>query len=257
MIDIHAHVLPGIDDGPSDLEGSMELIRQGYRDGIRGVVCTSHVLDELTDETERIFRNKFRQLQARIKEEALPVTLWLGSEIHCQTIFDPARPLATLNGNGKYLLIELPLSHLPSQAREILFNLSMKGITPILAHPERNGAILENTRLAWEFVRQGVLLQINAGSITGRFGRGTRKLALTLLDHNLVSFVASDCHRASSRPLILSKAREIVTRRWGRGWAEVLFELNPYRAVQGMEIDPPEPVSQDEKVTFLRRLFRG
>jgi len=142
MIDIHTHILPQIDDGPMDWVESLNLIKQGMRDGIRGAICTSHVLNRLDEELEGKILYKFDQLKSILNREKMDFDLWLGSEIHCNAQFNVLSKIATLNSNQKYLLIELPLGEIPMDVGEKLFQLSLDKISPILAHPERNSMIL-------------------------------------------------------------------------------------------------------------------
>jgi len=248
LIDIHAHILPGVDDGPVSWDQSIDLVKQAAEDGIRGIVCTSHVLDDLSQELEDQFISKFGELKQRVIDCGLNVSLWLGSEIHIHSVFDIKSKIATINGNGKYLLIELPLSGMANNAGETFFNLTVNGITPILAHPERNRIIIYRPEVAFEFVNMGVLIQLNAGSITGAFGRSVKRCSFKLLDHRLVHFVASDCHHPKSRPLMLSKAFRVVARRWGMEMAEILFRKNPLKAVNGEDPIVPAPVPFDKKI---------
>lgn len=256
MIDIHTHILPQIDDGPSDWIESLNLIRQGIEDGIQGAVCTSHVLNRLDEELEGKLLYKFDQLRRIIEREKLTFDLWLGSEVHCNAQYNPFSKTATLNGNGRYILIEFPLGDIPVDVGEQFFQLTLDKITPILAHPERNASVFLKPELVYNFVQRGVMVQMNAGSITGVFGRQTRKLAFEMLDHNWVHFVASDCHHERSRPMILSHARKVVEKKWGAMKAETLFEINPRRAVFGEAITPPEPIPYERQTRKRSNIFR-
>jgi protein-tyrosine phosphatase len=238
MIDIHAHILPGIDDGPFDFNQSLEMLRKGVKDGIRGVVCTSHVLNRLDGEIEKKFIETFKKLEYQVKMNKISISLWLGSEIHCHASFDKKSRLTTLNGNGKYILLELPMMEVPRDSRELFFDLILKGFTPILAHPERNLTIQKNPEIANDFVQRGVLLQVNSGSLTGMFGRKVKQTAFKMMQQQIVHFIASDCHNTKSRPLALKRAYSAVARKWGEDTARLLFQVNPYKAVIGEEITP-------------------
>lgn len=242
MIDLHAHLLPQVDDGPLDWEEVRKMLETGARDGIEGAVCTSHVLNELNDEVEAKFQFKFQQLQKLIEEWKIPMRLWLGAELHINAQFDPLSPVATLAGNHKYILLELPLTEMPHGTSERLFELSLAKLRPILAHPERNLVLSQKPQMAYEFVQRGVLFQINAGSLTGAFGRYVRKVAFSFLEHQLVHFVASDCHGFRTRSMVLSKAYHLVSRKYGQAMADLLFKENPRKAIQGGEISMEEPV---------------
>jgi protein-tyrosine phosphatase len=242
VIDIHAHLLPQIDDGPDDWDEALGMIEAGAKDGIRGAVCTSHVLNRLDEDFEANLVFKFEQLKRFVEERRIPMQLWLGAEIHVNAKFDPLFKTATLAGNGKYLILELPLNDIPNDVDDRLFQLTLGGFRPILAHPERNSAIAQKPEIAYAMVQRGVLLQINAGSLTGDFGGRVRKNALDMLDHNLVHFIASDCHSRKRRPMILSKAYKIVAGRWGKETADALTSENPRTAVLGGNLQAPEPV---------------
>lgn len=242
MIDLHGHLLPQVDDGPSDWEEVQKMLQTGAKDGIQEAVCTSHVLNELSEEVEAKFQFKFQQLQKLVQEWKIPIRLWLGAELHINAKFDPLSPLATIAGNRKYILLELPLTEMPHGTSERLFELFLAKIQPILAHPERNLVLSQKPQMAYEFVQRGVLFQINAGSLTGAFGRYVRKVAFSFLEHRLVHFVASDCHGFRTRSMILSKAYHIVNRKHGQAMADLLFKENPRKAIYGEEISMEEPV---------------
>ncbi len=258
MIDIHAHVLPYVDDGSKSWEESLVMLQKGAEDGIRGVVCTSHILDRLDAQIEAKFIEKFKELRRRVENAPFKISLWLGSEIYCGAKLPPESRIATLNNNGKYILIELPLNEIPKEAENIFFRLSLEGKVPILAHPERNSLILRRPKIAFEFVHRGILMQINAGSLTGLFGKSIKRIAFEMMDHHLVHFIASDCHNARNRPLKLSSAYKLVCKQWGDETADRLFKTNPYKAVIGEEIVPPIPlpVEKTGMKKFRRSLFK-
>ncbi|MBW1838820.1 MAG: hypothetical protein JRI49_02705 [Deltaproteobacteria bacterium] len=247
MIDIHAHILPEVDDGASTWNESLKMIEMGLKDGIKGAVCTSHVLDRLDDEIEQLFIQKFERLKKLVQDRGLSFPLWLGSEIHFYARYDTNSRVASFNGNGKYMLLELPMAEISQDFEEKIFELSLNGITAILAHPERNAVIIRKPQEAFEMIQRGVLLQLNAGSITGQFGRKIKRVALEMLDHNMVHFIASDCHNAGNRPMVLSGAYRLISSRYDKRTAEKLFHINPYKVIHGQEISPPMPVPFDDR----------
>ncbi len=250
MIDIHTHLLPGIDDGPETWEEALLLLKEGAEDGIREAVCTSHVLDRLDQEVERQFGKAFRELEERAAVAGIPVRLWLGSELHCRARFEYRAPLSTFNANGKYLLFEIPMNDFPKEVGQLLFGLTMEGITPIMAHPERNSIVRSHPEILNVLIERGILMQANSGSITGMFGKDVRRAVLTMLEHRLIHFVASDCHSSGSRPMKLQEARTYVAREWGQETAEALFHLNPGLSVRGGEIHTPVPVPFKKKSRY-------
>jgi protein-tyrosine phosphatase len=255
MIDIHTHLLPQIDDGSSDWDESLAMVRQAVRDGIEGAVCTPHVLNVLDEPFESKVLFKFQQLQELIKKNGIAFSVWLGAEIHCQAKFHPLSRMATINGNQKYLMMELPMGELPMDAGERLFKLTLEGITPVLAHPERNALVIKNRDLVYQFVMQGVMMQINAGSLTGEFGKTVRQTAFELVDRRMVHAVASDGHSAGTRPMLMRKARDLAADKWGKALAQRLFLENPRKMVQGESIEIEEPLTVEIKKPFIKKMF--
>jgi len=255
MIDIHTHLLPQIDDGPQDWDECLAMIRQAVRDGIEGAVCTPHILSVLDEQLEEKIQYKFRQLQDLIQRNGISFPIWLGSEIHCQSRFSPKSKIATYNGNGRYLLMELPLAELPVDAGEQLFQLTLQGVTPVLAHPERNALVVKNIELAFQLVQQGVLMQINAGSLTGVFGKTVRQTAFEMMKRRMVHAVASDSHNSSTRPMLLKRAYDFTAERWGKNLADLIFITNPKKILHGEKIEPEEPQPPVEQKPFLKKIF--
>jgi protein-tyrosine phosphatase len=255
MIDIHTHLLPQVDDGSEDWTETLAMIRQGIKDGITGAVCTPHVLNILDEAFEGKVLFKFQQLEEMIRKQGFNFAVWPGSEIHSQAIVQKTFQIATLNRNKKYMLIELPLVEFPMDSSDKLFKLHLDGITPILAHPERNSAIMMKREIAYQLVQQGTLVQINAGSLLGDFGGTVRKTAFELMNRRMVHFVASDCHSAATRPMLLGKAFRLTAERWGKETADRLFRSNPRAAVAGEAIDAGEPLPPPVKKTIIQKIF--
>jgi protein-tyrosine phosphatase len=130
---------------------------------------------------------------------------------------------------------------------ERMFQFTLQGYKPVLAHPERNTVLAQHPETAYSLVQRGVLMQMNAGSLTGQFGRAIRKRAEVMLDHNLIHFVGSDCHNPNTRPMALRKAHRIVSARRGKEMAEKLFLDNPRNAIRGNDVWTPEPIPFDGK----------
>lgn len=257
MIDIHAHILPQVDDGPEDWEDALNLLKQGIEDGITDVVSTSHILSDLNDDLEGKLLYRFDQLNKLVKRDNLNINLYLAGEVHCLANFDDHSKVVTVNGQRKFLLLEFPMNEIPESAHNILFNLVLDGITPILAHPERNARIQRDVERVFSLVERGVLMQINAGSLLGYSGQAAKNLALDLIETNQAHFVASDAHNIRSRPMLLSPAYRLVQEEFGREKAETLFRLNPGKVVKGISLDIPypEPIKKrrQSKFSFFRK----
>ena len=220
---------------------ALEMLRQSEKDGVSDVVATSHILSDVDADRELELLEKFKKLQQKAKEENISVRLHLGCEMYMYPEMPLDRPFSTIAGTGKYILVEFPMNGIPVFAGKRFFELIVDGVTPILAHPERNFNIAKKPQLAFEFVQRGVLMQINAGSLLGHFGKQIKTLAVHLLNADLVHVVASDAHNNSSRASCMRAAFDFVKIKWGNKTAQRLFVTNPGYILQGEPIEQVEP----------------
>jgi len=245
LIDIHAHLLPGVDDGATDLDMSLALVDQGLEDGIGTWVLTPHVLEDFDEETDRLLCAVYDEFRDEVARRNLPVTLYLASEIMFQTGVKrvKARRSATFNDNKRYFLIEFPMGMFPGHAEEVLFDFQMAGMTPILAHPERNAGLAQEVGKIERMVNRGILMQINARSLVPKSPPATRRLAEALIMSGGASFVASDAHHPETRPAHLREAYERVAELAGEPTARRLCIENPQAAIEGerIRVVAPDP----------------
>ena len=231
MPDLHSHILPGIDDGPSTMEESIEMARLAYEDGTRTIVATPHNRDV----TERSSLSAVRDLADRFIQElqarSIPLRLLLGMENHLEmnTPEQVEKGLAIPIEGTHFILIELPFEFYPFYGEEVFFKLQIMGLRPIVVHPERNLAIQDNPQILANLVQKGALAQITAGSITGAFGKEPQKASKELLRQNLVHIIASDGHtaRGARKPLIspgTAAAARVVGKEAARNMVEDLPE---------------------------------
>jgi protein-tyrosine phosphatase len=232
MIDTHCHILPSLDDGPTDDEESLEMASIAANDGITGIIATPHVydsrfsMDDIAAGVDRLNR----LLSAR----NIPVEVLPGAEVAIG--LDPhALCKYTISGTS-YILIEFPHDHLPSHAGQLLQWLLARGLKPIIAHPERNYSVVRSPEALLPLLTQNIYLQITAGSITGDFGRDIAYCADFLLDSGKVDIIATDAHSKNGRRPLLSRAAETVKNRLGGTISERLVRTNPERLLAGMEI---------------------
>ncbi len=260
-MDIHSHILPCVDDGAKDIDESIEMIRAAIGDGIEAIVATSHVLNNLNREIDELYRNRFDQLSKRLQKENLPIQIFLGSEIMFQFGLKAVKDLkiATLDGNDKYFLIEVPMRSFPDQFEDAMFKMRAAGLTSILAHPERNAVLGNDEELVYRLANQGLLFQINASSLSPRTRSRIREAAWNMITKGLVHFIATDAHDLSSRPLILSKARDAVRKELGEETAQKLFYENPWKAIRGERIkaEPPYRPQKQKKRGIFGNLWRN
>jgi protein-tyrosine phosphatase len=260
MIDLHNHLLPGIDDGAKEVEETVEFLRILARDGVTHVTATPHMKPGVYDNgRDDILRSvELVRRAAASDPEAARVTLLPGAEVYYTAdVTDRARrgELMSVADGGKYVLLELPYQQVPMRVEETIFQLRLAGLTPIMAHPERVAYYLEDFNRVEASVRLGALTQVTGSSITGLFGSKARDFAHRMIDHNLAHIVATDSHDVRHRPPILSAARDVVVRLAGAEAARNMVEDLPRAVLEGRQAEPPEPTARPKpRGTLIRRL---
>ncbi len=247
MIDIHTHLLPEFDDGPRSMDDTRRMLALAEKDGTTEIVLTSHILSPADFDREEEILEKFKQVKDVVKKDGRKVKIYLGGEIFLHPDTELNKVFTTFNNNGKYVLVEFGMRTIPEFVPKKIFDWTMNGIRPIIAHPERVLPIMKNPKYAYRFVQMGASLQINSGSLLGIFGDSVKKCAQVLLEHDLVHFVASDGHDIRSRSISLKNAYELVSSQYGPSRAEILFEMNPVRAILGEELIKSEPIEFEER----------
>jgi len=240
MIDLHTHILPGIDDGVKSMEEAVQMLKRGAEIGITAICTTPHLSTNYKkDRTEKIMEN-FLFLQEKAAQEKIDTQLYLGSEIDLRIDFSTVRnlPFFFLNHTQKYLFLELPLGEFPSFTEKILFSLLIEGLSPILAHPERSLSREEDYERIGRLADSGILMQLNAGSLLGGFGKKVRKAAERLLEKDLADLMASDAHDLNSRPItLMAEAFRRIKNDFGEEKALKLFQENPQKILQVESIE--------------------
>lgn len=252
-VDIHSHIIPGLDDGAGDYNEAMDILRMASENGTYHIIATPHFISETTIIDQGLIHKKVGELQNHANGEEFSISIHAGAEVFLSPdileLLDKGS-ICTLN-DSSYILVELPMSGLPVYTNDILYKLQLKGLIPIIAHPERNGEINENPDILLSMVKRGILAQVNAGSITGLFGREVRNTAMKLIRSGLIQFVASDAHTCRGRSPKLIKAEDIVKRKFGQEMADSLFYKNGMAVLKNETI----PITVREEGTGFFRLF--
>lgn len=213
MIDLHCHLLPGIDDGPKSIEESLAMARHAANAGIAKIVATPHITPGRYDNSLASIQPVFEKLKSAIKEQAIPVEIGFAAEIR----FDPGiidmvnndiLPVLGEYEGARIILLEFPHTHIPPGCEDLIRWLADKGVRVLIAHPERNRSILANIEKIASFIKIGCLLQITGGALTGVFKEGPRECAVELLKRGWVSIIASDAHSIHARCPELEPARQ-------------------------------------------------
>jgi protein-tyrosine phosphatase len=242
MVDIHCHILYGMDDGAKNLEESVAMAEMAIADGVTHVIGTPHSNAEYRFQPELI-RERRTELQARV---AGRLEIATGCDFHLsyENLRDVQKNSAKYTLNQKdYLLVEFADFAIPPNIDDTLHMLQLLGLKLIITHPERNGLIRHQPEKLWRWLRQGCYVQVTAQSLLGRFGKSTEKVLLEWLDNERIHFVASDAHSLVGRPLKLREAYQVVAKRCGEARANALFRDNPMAVLQGKPLpylpDPP------------------
>lgn len=243
MIDIHCHILSGIDDGAIDLNDSLALARAAVQEGITTIIATPHHKNGRYENNKQSILQKVNELNAVLQKEQIPLTILPGQEprIYGEILQDyEIGEILTLNDGNQYLFIEFPSGHVPRYTEKLLFDIQLQGITPIIVHPERNQELMERPDLLYTLVEKGALTQITAASLAGLFGKKIMKFSLQLIDANLTHFVSSDAHNISNRSFKMSEAFEVIEKKYGVE-SVYLFKENAELLVVGKNIYKEHP----------------
>jgi protein-tyrosine phosphatase len=239
VVDIHSHLLPGRDDGPQTMDDSVRMCAQYVAQGVAAVVATPHMGDPRFQVTPDAVRRGVEELRAACAERGLGLTILPGGDVRLEpellATLDRGEVL-TVADTGKYLLLELPAQTVP-RCEGLIFELSVRGITPIVSHPERNVELWRKPHRLAELVDRGCLVQLTADSLSGRFGLEAQRTAERFLKEGLVHVVASDAHSPGRRRPQFEVARQRLASLVGKQGMRRLLEGNPARIVRGEALD--------------------
>jgi len=224
MIDIHCHILPGIDDGAPDLESSLAMADMAVADGVEVVIATPHV-GASGQLSMAMINSAVDQLNCVLQQRGVALVVLPGAEVQAHVAIPLAEQFSL--ASGSFFLLEFPHSHLPSDAVDLVYTFVQRGIKPIIAHPERNLEISMDPGKLSSLIEAGARVQITAGSLTGELGANAQACAQFLLKMNMVHFIATDSHSPNFRKPVLSRAVKKAGKYLGREGALALVMDNP------------------------------
>ncbi len=246
MIDLHCHMLPGIDDGAQTLDDSLAMARAAVADGTTTLACTPHIYPGLFDNTPQTIAIAHAKFMSALRAENIPLNIVLGADI--QIVPDLVSKLRTgrvltLNG-GRYFLFEPP-HHVPAPMMlELVHSTLAAGFVPVITHPERLAYAATKYNEFREAAKQGAWLQVTGAALTGRFGPGAQKLSERMLADGLVHIIASDGHNMNSRPPTMAAAHARAAQLVGEAEAQRLCVERPQAIVDNVspkDVTPPAP----------------
>jgi len=276
MIDLHSHILHGLDDGPETIDESIQMCLMSYRDGVSTIVATPHTLNGEYQNDRSTILAKVKELNDAIKKfgvkssefgvnpstrlpsELSPLSFELkmdpmtdfrilpGADVHFsnEILLKLDKGEVTTVGDGKkFLILEFPFHTIPFRAEDVLFQLIAKGIVPIISHPERNLEITRRPARYYEMIRMGCFGQMTAMSLTGGFGAKIKGFSEKLLKKRLIHFIASDAHNVNGRPPGLTHALREAEKIVGREEAQKMVNEYPRAILEGRKPNVPEPIA--------------
>ena len=265
MIDLHCHMLPGIDDGSPDEATSLEMARVAVADGIETAACTPHIYPGLYENDTSGITTRVKKLQARLSEEGIGLKLTVGADAHLtpELLGRLKKGTAPSLAGGRYFLLEPPHTVAPPRFGEATFDFVAAGYVPVLTHPERLSWIKQHYHVFAQLVKSGVWMQITAGSLCGRFGDAAKYFGEKMLGEGLVHILATDAHSLKHRPPLLAEGRRAAEKYVGREEARRLVIDRPKAILDNL---PPRDVASvpalweagpgdERKPGFLARVF--
>ncbi len=247
MIDIHSHILPGVDDGAKDMSETLVMARKAAEEGIEKIIATPHHKNGQYENEKPEIIEKVREVNEAIKAEGIPLEVLPGQE---NRIFGEfldhyeSGEIMTL-AHTEYVFVELPSGHVPRYTEQLLYDIQLNGLTPIIVHPERNTELIEEPDRLYRLVKKGALTQVTASSLCGYFGKKIKTFSHQLIEANLTHFIASDAHNTHNRSFKMAEAFRLIDSKYGADMV-YLFTENAELLIQGQSVmkDIPERVKK-------------
>lgn len=259
MMDIHCHILPEIDDGATSWEVSLMMVKHAVEQGVGGIIATPHYIPGELEYPKEIVYEKVEMLQEKVNAAGLACTIYPGMELYlsARLISDLEQGKVIPLADSQYLLVEFPGRCMPANLINLLYEIRIRGFVPIVAHPERNGDILERPEMVNQLLEQQAFLQVNASSILGRNGKQAQKIAHEFVQQGIVSFVASDGHSMGTRAIHLEETVSVIKGLTNEGMLAKMYWENANRIVHQEELARGEQYFQERRANLFGLLKRA
>jgi len=263
MIDVHAHILDGVDDGAQDMEASLELLRLAAESGTTDIIATPHLIEGVNHLSWATIKEKTDVLNRNALSAGIPIRVHTGAEIELN--LDMLDMIEKDQGDyclagSKYILVELPMESIPRCTDDFFYELQLRDLVPVLAHPERYSNLQKHPEILLAWLQHDILLQCNAGSFTGMFGTKAQAFAEILLNNNMVHFLGSDAHRIERRNTDMREAVIRMKTLVSELYVEQIITTNPQAILDNKALDVVVPkeiiVPKEEKKGFLGKFWR-
>jgi protein-tyrosine phosphatase len=218
MIDIHSHILPGIDDGARTMKDSIDMAKLAVSEGIHTIIATPHHMNSHYENPKSDILKLVDQVNEELKKQQIDLLVLPGQEcrIYGELIEDYRNgDLLPLNKHSQYIFIEFPSNSVPRYTDRLFYELQNEGLIPVIVHPERNVEITARPDKLYNLVKNGAVTQITASSLTGHFGKNIQKFSRQLIEANLTHFVASDAHNVTNRAFKMDEALDLIEEKYG------------------------------------------
>lgn len=258
MIDLHCHILPGVDDGAQSLEESIGMCSIAQSEGITHIVATPHDQNGIYENSRQSIIEGVANLNLALREKGIAVEILPGADIALDANIiarHERKELMTINDTGKFILIEVSNFFSPQAMRNQIFELEGKRLSLVLTHPERNNALMEEFDLLFDLANNGTIMQITAGSITGVFGPKAQRNAIRLIEARMAHIIATDAHNLGKRSPAVRDAISFLNEKVGPEETLQMTTGRAARIIEGKMPRLPDPVKVKKKRSLFSRLF--
>ncbi|CDO03686.1 Tyrosine-protein phosphatase YwqE [Oceanobacillus picturae] len=248
MIDIHSHIIPGVDDGAQTEADSIAMAKAAVDQGIHTIIATPHHRNGKYDNDRATIHRHVEILSELFVREDIPLSVLAGQEVRINGDMIEELKNETLLPlhDTKYLFVEFPSGSVPRYAGQMLYDIQVAGYTPVIVHPERNAELIQEPNKLYDFVRKGALTQVTAASVIGKFGKNIQKFSHQLIEANLTHFIATDAHNTTTRGFCLQEAMQTIKQQYGNEYYYMFME-NSQLLVDNSNVNKMEPFKVKKK----------